>query len=80
LGTEAGERFTVIRLAGNDSPEFAQAALTLAVDSDNEASGNPTNTKFGRLEEMSASTSIVLPPNPKRETEYERARAIRTPA
>ena len=69
LGTEAGERFTVMRRPGSASPEFEQAARTLDVASLSDASGKPTSTKLGKFDEMSASISMSLPPSPKSEIE-----------
>ena len=56
----------MILLAGIVSLEFVAAALTRAAASFTEASGKPTNTNDGRLLEMSVSTSISRPTNPKR--------------
>jgi hypothetical protein len=46
--------------------ELVAAALTRAAASFTEASGKPTSTKAGKLLEMSVSTSISRPTNPKR--------------
>jgi 3-deoxy-D-arabino-heptulosonate 7-phosphate (DAHP) synthase len=59
LGTDAGDKLTVILRGGNSSPEFLQAALTRAGDSLSEASGSPTRRNDGKLAEISASTSIL---------------------
>jgi hypothetical protein len=56
LGTEAGDKLTVIFRAGNGNPLLLQADRTLEVASDSEASGSPTSTNAGRLALMSAST------------------------
>jgi hypothetical protein len=66
LGTEAGDRLTVILLPGRGNLEFVAAALTLAAASFTEASGSPTKTNAGKLLEMSVSTSMIRPVSPKR--------------
>jgi hypothetical protein len=79
LGTLAGERFTVMRLAGNAKPELAQAARTRSLASLSDASGKPTKMKFGRLLETSASISIRVPESPNKLTARVRPTVIKTP-
>ena len=80
FGTEAGDRFTVMRRAGHARPEFVIADLTLDVASLSEASGNPTRKKFGSWPPMSASTSIKVADSPNKETAKDFASVITAPA
>ena len=69
LGSEAGERATVVRLFGHPSPELMSAERTRSRDSDNAASGRPSKLKAGTPSAISASTSTTWPATPRRAIE-----------
>jgi hypothetical protein len=69
FGTEAGDKFTVTRRPGNGKPELWAAARTRSRASESDASGNPTRTNAGKLLEISASISMIVPAKPTRLTE-----------
>ena len=55
----AGERFTVIRLGGTDTPELRSAVRTLSAASLTQDESYPTMTNAGSPSDMSASTCII---------------------
>ena len=75
FGSVAGERASVMRRAGQVSPEFTTAARTRSRDSASAASGSPTSDTPGRPWPMSASISTTSPSTPRSPIDHAHASA-----